>query len=321
MTLEDFLSDFVKSPEGRIVMCNAVDGAEIGLHDSELVLAAFNKAFASMPSGPIPDRNKEFTRQLEDLAGPANFYGGKGLAGAICAVTSQSLVAVLPIGVLNKASAPDQDRFARALGTPACQFGNPAWVEKLKALPAKDRSFSFDPGFKFGSSFIWFTTSDLIREIVKKKAATASKADTARDALGLVHRQPSTLPDPPLVLVALRLPKQLAKTTAHFRPTFIDAGSHRRFSAAHRPKSRPDMQEWGSTIDLAVLDTDGVLANGYPERVIRPLDFGGRLASTKIKFDVLGEVTRRTAMDDALFSQLLADARDDAELKARVLGA
>lgn len=128
-----------------------------------------------------------------------------------------------------------------------------------------ERNVSFKPkGIKDSDhKLIWFSSSaagEVLSGAICYSSRCGSKADVARNSLGLVHYLPGS---PPPILVALKIRKtELPQLT---RPTAIDAENHSRFRGAFGDL-RKNASGWGRTIHLEALsDRNGKL--GAPEAV------------------------------------------------------
>lgn len=163
------------------------------------------------------------------------------------------------------------------------------------------------------SQLFWITRSSRIQYITKSISSDerGTRGTRVRDYLGLIHREQNV----PLVELRLKASKIFKKARA--RPTFVEAGDHRRF------KIRPDLPknikilDWGFTADLLRLEQDKPSLDGAPEQVVEP-----------IKTEELGEIscfligcveTTRGEEDDDKFTERLMNSRTKDELVKRLL--
>ena len=110
------------------------------------------------------------------------------------------------------------------------------------------------------------------------------------------------------------------------RPTFMDAGDHRRFRARADARHRRRMAAWGHTADLAKVSAKAKNVDGLPEWVCGEIDTDA-LAPTggKFGFTPLGRVTTKRDHDanthdnDAAFARRMANGRTDRELANTLL--
>jgi len=270
---------------------------------------------------------REFIRLIADLAQTPGYKGfcGRAIFGASYKFSAAMACTVLPIGVIATfATGVDIARFASLTGARLCDFNNADWIDTFANLPRNERFFRLKPGRPLGTSFIWFTSSrnlqQALRNATARGVASAGLADFSRDILGLVHRVPALPPNPPLFLAAFGFPAHVAEKAGHFRPTFVEAGGHSRFSARPRMKVRPRNYPWGKTINLAYLDMSGTLENGLNERVCRPINRSMFDDADVMTFEVLGRITKGNTFTDKQFSFALADGRADSNLSTSLGG-
>jgi len=327
MSLEGYIRGFVGTDYGRIVSSNACDGDILGLHRAGFSAEVLAAAYGNARGDPDATAPREFIRLIGDLArSPGNKrFCGQAIYGAAYKLNSATACTILPIGVVSSlATGHDIDRFASLTRKGLCDFSNPDWIDTFANLPPNERYFRLKPGRALGTSFIWFTSSlnlqQLFSAAVRRGIALAELGHFARDALGLVDRVPAPAPDPPLFLVALAFPASVAEKAGHFRPTFVEAGSHRRFSARARRTRTPRKYAWGKTIDLARLDADGTLENGLNERVCHPIERSMFDNAQVITFRILGKITKGNTCTNEQFSRALADGRTDSVLSTRLGG-
>ena len=167
------------------------------------------------------------------------------------------------------------------------------------------------------SGSVWITGKSILDEELD---GYEQPADRARDVLGLVHQKPRN------VLVALHFPWSVTDKVRSARPTFMDAGDHRRFRAQAGARHRRRMAAWGHTVDLAKVSAKAKNVDGLPERICGEID-SGALAPTggKFSFTPLGRVTTERGHDanthdnDAAFARRMANGRADPELANALL--
>ncbi|MGJ4911290.1 hypothetical protein [Bradyrhizobium sp. HKCCYLS2033] len=315
MSILDYIRNFAGNDLGRIVSANACDGEVIGLHPRGFCDRVLAAAYANAPSDPDKTDPREFIRLIADLAINDPSFRGQAVLGAGCSIDTDRAEVMLPIGVLEGfASSDDVTRFARLTGQMP-DFKNPRWIEMLSGIPSNERYFRLKPGRTLGTSFIWFSSKrslDRASQAAKRNGVKPDEvANYLRDLLGLVHREPTS---PPLYLVVYSFPASVVEKAVHFRPTFVEAGSHRRFAARPRGRGAPRRNDWGKTVDLARLELGGVLAAGLRERICCPINRSMFEDDENIRFRVVGQVTRSNKFTDREFSLALADGRSDDEL-------
>ena len=193
------------------------------------------------------------------------------------------------------------------------------FVRAMMDIPDSLRTGRLGAGKSIGrhSGSVWITGKPILD---KKLAGYGQPADRARDVLGLVHRKP------PEILVAIHFPWAVTGEVPSARPTFMDAGGHRRFRAQADARHRRRMAAWGHTVDLAKVSAKAKNVDGLPERVCGAID-SGALAPTggKFGFTTLGRVTTKrghsaeTHGNDAAFARRMANGRTNCELANALL--
>lgn len=317
MPLKDYLKRFFATHLGQIVGSNAADGIASGLHERQHVEEFLQAAYDGMGADDAAPF-AEFMAQMRDLCfstpGTRAKYLGACRHGRAYVFPDERFTLVLPLGVLNLASADDQQRFADSTGeipgTPECVY----------QLPDAERYFRLDPTKKLGGETLWFTFKHVIDSVLLTTPSSGSptSADVCRDTLGLIHRQPGPTND--LHLVALHVPSQVLRSNGHFRPTFMEANDHRRFSAKSRTSGVSNDDPWGRTIDLSPLAHEMVLQDGARERLTQPFRQSDITPDNVILFDPLGKVTiprgNTQTDDDEAFAKAISDGRTTADLLA-----
>jgi hypothetical protein len=162
---------------------------------------------------------------------------------------------------------------------------DPAIIEILKTVGSGE----FQPrmGFSIGYPLVWITPRDAFDAVIQGRS---DKASDSRDYLGLVHHQTN------VHLIALHIPASAVKLVESNRPTFADAGQHRRFLVSCLPASFA--HDWGQTLDLAQLEEGSTVASGGAERVAARIQ-AQHLAGLPLQFDYLGKVRSSRGMGDA----------------------
>ncbi len=146
------------------------------------------------------------------------------------------------------------------------------------------------------TGLLWITQ----RKEVEPYINFTDAADRVRDRLGLIHYKSRRR------LLRLRIRPTMLAGKSVGRPTFADAGSHRRFKAAADKAANRRRQSWGFSADLSLFEGGAKWIDGAPERVVCPLKTED-VESVEIQY--LGEVsiTRGSAPnDDEAFAQRLS---------------
>jgi len=290
MAIHDYLTRFVDTEEGRIVAANAAAGIELRVHSPDVVKAFFKDAFAAGGSSDgIP--HEEFFRLMEDVcfarAHASHIYLGLSRHGKDYQYAESQFSVVWPVEALNRLASPqDHRRFTGLTGiVPDPATGCASWATEIARLNRNERYFRLDPAKSFGNTLIWFTLTSIIDSIISAPPeADRTKADVCRDRAGLIHRQPK------MILVAFHIPGSVLEKVRHFRPTFIEANSHARFSVRARDFYAVDDDPYGRTVDLKYFAEDLNLCDGVPERVALPFNSANCEAGDVITFDILDKL-------------------------------
>ena len=150
-------------------------------------------------------------------------------------------------------------------------------------------TFRLKQGTRFGNPLVWLTPKTAL-ETHLKQYGKAEKANAARDFLGLVHRRENHH------LVAIHVPASVLGGRNSARPSFADAGGHRRFMAASL--TFPFARAWGQTLNLEAFEISQNLADGGAERVCGYLT-DAVTTTAEFGFTYLGQLTtsRGTSLD------------------------
>ena len=164
----------------------------------------------------------------------------------------------------------------------------PEIVEAWRECPASERRVRFNPRAYLGrpGGVSWFTLRNRLTEA--QRQGNGDLAQRLRDALGLVHQNAG------IVLAAAHMPAQFVRSVRFRRPTFVDAGSHRRFKTWPDGERARQIRTWGFTTDLAKVDSDQACIDGCVERV-SPSISGALLADQgRFEVELLGAVESAT---------------------------
>lgn len=329
----EFVNELVAENLGRIVVCNVVDGHAEG-HLMKIDVKQYfewwidlceHKGFKSIPS------RLAAMKTLRNGKYPSTFMVGvkrpdfrfrclkrrprkQRRFRELCSTVSALVLREVIDDTTRDALA------AKSIHFPANDRSDCTddFVRAMMDLPDSLRTGRFGAGKSIGpSDVVWITGKPILDEELD---GYEQPADRTRDVLGLVHRQP------PEVLVVLHFPWAVTDKVRSARPTFMDAGDHRRFRAQAGARHRRRMTAWGHTVDLAKVSAKAKNVNGLPERVCGEID-SGALAATggKFGFTPLGRVTTKRGHDahthdnDAAFAQRMANGRTDPELANALL--
>jgi len=158
------------------------------------------------------------------------------------------------------------------------------------------------------TGLLWITQSKEVEPYIN----FADAADRVRDLLGLIHYKARRR------LLRLRIEPAMLAGKSVGRPTFADAGSHRRFKATADNAANRRRPSWGFTTDLSLFEGGATSIDGAPARVVCPLkteDVGS------VEIQSLGEVkiTRGSApYDDMAFARCLSARHESAGIRRRL---
>lgn len=129
-----------------------------------------------------------------------------------------------------------------------------------------------------------------------------TEPNRVRDRLGLVHHENGT------PLVSLYLSGETIKGRKHARPTFADAGGHRRFKTVFDLACNKRRKCWGFTTDLYKLKTGMRSIDGAMERVVESIPTD---VSPEFNYWIIGFVSNtrgleRSDNDEAFAKRLMA---------------
>jgi hypothetical protein len=191
---------------------------------------------------------------------------------------------------------------------------------RLPNLAESRRKFQIASDESHGRPYVWFTArEDLERKLADSRVPGRTRADIARDALGLVHHTPTAYRSRrPNHLVALHFPAAIAGRAGHMRPSAVQAFDNRRF-VVQLDSDVTTAADWGKTLDLHVFRTrNGIVPIGCRERVLLRLQAALFEPHERMTFEYLGRVesTRGdiTIDSDSAFLKLVARDRVPADL-------
>ena len=328
--LEKFLAE--------LMACNAADGQFCTLPGTsemrQAVLAAFSAYQRDLVSGttaPFLDYFRaECLGELDLPLAPARPETPPfaKLSDAPLDVDSLSTVVTLPT-FLKLLSESDREEFEtkwsiRFTATGSSDGPNLTsdLEEKLAArlgrMHQTSRNFMIAPDESHGRPYVWFTAKeDIERFFSLRQGFGMTRADIARDALGLVHHGPKAFrSDHPNHLVALHFPSAIARRAGHLRPSAVQAFSNRRFVQEFDLGLMTTAADWGRTIELFLfLTSKGVTPVGCRERLLLRLQAALLEPGERISFDYLGKVTTTRGQFDGIdcddsFLKLVARGRD-----------
>ena len=280
---------FKNEPELSIVAANVRDGERLALHDRAF-FDLFARKLRDRLLVKFPDNVfncEDYLVELKDLAFGADQEGSDWILQATTPAPSDDpdwYTTVLKVAHWELYIGDHEfERMRKAAGVklPWKALGAGANLDTIKLL-RRLRQGDFAPTreFALGYPIAWLTPRPAFEA---RKRAAASLADFARDFLGLIHHKTGQH------LIALHVPASAVAQVATARPTFADAGRHRRFMAAAAGDPPPYQHAWGQTLDLDAFQDTGELADGAAERVCARIDTT-HLGGKSLQFEYLGRV-------------------------------
>ena len=325
-SFEDYLRNFIQTATGRIIVSNAIVGAEIGLYSFEEIKEIFNQAYERLTSA-IDITHENFIEKLRAVCEERGWFGPQKPVAEheytetfFCAVWDARAPWdwLLPTGSWKKIIPWNPVIPPPALrGSGISNRGE--WFSRLAGCSEEERSFALQRGKTIGRKFFWYTPYSECSAIVEK-VDLKDKATLIRDMLGLVQHQSGAC------LILYKIPGEVLTQSGvrHARPTFAEALSKTctRFSVKARDSSVSEHDPFGRTVNLGVLKNKGLLADGVRERVCRAIT-EQECGERKICLVLLGEVTEDCGAgkdNDEFFSQKLAEPKTDIELHNQLSG-
>lgn len=332
LTLTQFVKNLVAVPRGLIIATNILDGFDDSLYDANFIKEIFSwwleRYFELMKSRnqsaqlqtsdpqellmtsldlllfepPPPTRNS--TRRKPDFR-----LSAKPLSGS--SRVSEEGLHIIPVhALLFHLITPDERQ--RIAGRAGIRINRlPPDAKEIAAFQMnKEHTITLrkDRGLGRPGCVLWVTPADDAASDISNRDG----ADRLRDLLGLVHVEKGD------ALVAVQLPSHVLGSAV--RPTFADAGSHRRFKAkVELVENRERRPEWGYTADLAELALKASLMDGRPERVANPVPGTGIGPIRAMPLGYVREDRGKDgqADDDNAYANLLANRHGG---PSRVLG-
>jgi hypothetical protein len=286
MNNHDFIDKLLQKPLGVIVLCNILDGLDAGLYGENFVRDAMDSWREDFLRREGENEDKRLSGSLDSLVTrPASASGRPAPCLRLrCQVTvAEALAAtsyahsMLADSFIRHVLHPDDQAFLvreGVLGTgPTPRFLEHSISQTVRIGHAKCIGSPFIP-----DKVVFLAPFDDVSPLL----ANASKANAVRDRLGLVHRKRDD------ELVLLELPGKDLAVLQQGRPSFVDAGSHRRFKAVASNAVNQGKADWGFTLDLEGFANTGAPTDGVRERVCEQIS-ADRVSS--IRLHPLGRVT------------------------------
>lgn len=319
--LYDLLDLLFQKPLGAVVVCNIVDCLDEALVDAPFVRAFIGAAEAAFDQEK-PKTTINVIGMLAKVARgrlPVSVSGAPSIGRSFlcgCTVPAASLndtcSCVLDVGkfkenLVSDARVNEGHGFFLSNPDPA----DPELERAIESLNGRDNIFK--PDAKLGGGEVqlfWVCPTDTLSLRIAKHLT----GDEARDALGLIDHRTG------VALIEIRFPANKLVSVKWARPTFADAGTHRRFRPINDGKTSPSTSGWGCTVDLGRFAAGDPVLDGLPERVVEPLAFDRELEA---EFSFVGGTTSTRGLtaakdDDEAFAQRVLGRRTVTDLRNRL---
>ena len=269
MSPDEVIHALLRSPGGETVVCNIVDGIREGLVDRGFArevldwvgrLAMAEKRASENLVGALDSvRDRDLPAEMEGSRSAPDFRS-RGCKVNRKGELDSEISCVVAASRLGQWIHPDDVEWLRTQGLifPMRDGGPmvPEMIEAWRGRPASERQVRFNPGASLGrpGGVLWFTRRDCLT--VAQRQGDQDPAQRSRDVLGLVHQGTG------IVLAAMHMPARFLQSVRFRRPTFVDAGSHRRFKTwPDGARARQD-RAWGFTTDLAKVESEKECVDG-----------------------------------------------------------
>ena len=322
LTTEQVVERLLATASGQIVACNIVAGIQHGLVDAAWA-AGVLAWMGELGSHAKYADAAEFRRALDDLrmhrpparlpADPPDVrLGGTDTPGPFEVEVSW----VQPAWRLGELMSPeDHERFAReglVLPSSSSDALSTAMVNEWQSRSAPTRMARVKPTVTLGRphDVVWFTRRSVFRDALDAVSPTL-RGHRAREVLGLVHYREGAM------LAAMHFQPPTLSACLSARPTFADAGRHRRFKTWPDDQAARKERGWGRTVDLHALHAAIASVDGCPERIAKSIPGHSLANGATFEFELLGAVQASADQGDvadAAFATRLSNGRTVAEL-------
>ena len=330
----------------RLMACNADDGTACGMAGMPEMRQAFlaaHQAFRRLhPSGPDSEFLKLLREECLGIAdlplAPKRPTTPRPFAKLVKTPLDVSTVStVVTVSTLVRLiSRADKATFKRkgvrfstpsgAIGTFLSDHIADKLVQRIGRLPVSERNFAIADDESHGRPYLWFTPkTDLDAALSTRVTYSNTRADVARDLLGLIHHGPLNWETGgPNHLFALHIPADVIVAGSYMRPAAPQAFDNRRFILRFDDGDPQSADDWGRTLDREYFATR---STGRPiggrVRVLLRLQASIMPAGTKIGFDYLGTVSATRGKvtsrdDDTAFLGLVRRGRNADNLVLRM---
>ncbi len=326
--VKGFVAKLSSHDRGIIILCNMLDGYEDGLYGKEFIRVLLDW-WAALYVWRIKSEGLPTAKELE--------------AERLLGTLNMLLFQPWPVGFRAGLARPDF-RLACIANAPATdcdiQYLNVQLQQTVFDFFLKPDALSRvvakggmplhrEPGFRRKISKVDLAATDFKdrqllgreREVVfvtpaeglKKIMSKPKMASMARDVLGLIHQKDS------MDLVALSFACPAIEPSKSARPSFADAGGHRRFKALASQASNKADRSWGYTVDLDLFHKSAADIDGLRERVTFPFAFDDMKDICLYGLGTVDGTRGQSANDsDVAFATRLRGKRSAANVKSAI---
>ena len=314
---ERMIDLLLKEPIGRIVACNIFAALEENLIKRELLKTFLENCLQAFTEVTVLT-TEDLIGQFEDVARGDRPISNRRQFLFACtkrttAMTEDSeFSTVMEIGTLNGYLISDSalaDGHASFVSNP--DPTDPMLRDAIDLLNGRTDIYRSNAylGGNPNRPLFWITPSEMLLA-ERRDNSLENLGDAIRDLLGLIRYEDS------IPLVELRIPGNRLRCQKHARPTFADAGTHRRFRIRPDTSRARQRSGWGCTVHLRLFANGNTNINGASERVVDPAALN---ADLDVEFEFAGftETTRGNTIedDDAAFAERVCYGINLSELK------
>lgn len=314
MNNQHFVDRLLRHPRWVIVLCNILDGLDAGLYDQDFVRNAvdwWRESFLRR-KGMEPTSNEDalLSETLDMLVTQKSLSGQpfrlKTKVPITAEDTTTSYAHSMAAESLLRWVLHEDDQNALAADA-ILGVGIPAFLNHSISSPVR-----IGPGKCIGKpgGVVFLAPFDDVAPLL----ASMDKSNLVRDRLGLVHWEQHK------EYVTLELAADAPALSLLGRPTFVDAGAHRRFKAVACESANKSRDDWGFTLDLEQFANTSAVADGLPERVSELIDANGISSFMLHPLGLVAAENRATTPkdDDKNFAECLCNGRDVVDIEKRM---
>ena len=301
MENQNFVSQLLSSENPRwvIVLCNILDGLDAKLYDEDFVREAIGgwRSGSLRHQGTLPD-DDQLKTDLDTLATkfrlkcPVSDTKNEVVGNYAHAMSAESFLRWV---------VHSDNRNAQLSDAEVGIIGVPRFVASRKVRIAPGKGIGEPGRVVFLAPF-----ADLAPLL-----SSSTKANDVRDRAGLMKWKKGQ------EYIVLELDARELAAVRLSRPTFADAGSHRRFKAVASDPANHSRSDWGFTLDLNHFVTTGTAVDGIPERVCARIEAGN---ISSITLHPLEFVSTGNPGDDEAYARCLLRGRSVVDIETRIKG-